>query len=207
MNNAPVVIPEGVRIVSAQVMQKTSVGNTEAPPEENHAKGVKQNDFLFNELAGRRYKIKPPIIDAAVYIIIVDKEVEGRLRPWELFIETKNRAVKRSLTLTARMVSSVFRNGGPVQFVAREFIDGIHGEGYYQEGRYFSSIEQHIGFVLEHHLKNLGFGDEDGPFEHVAPTSKNAVSAFETCPACGEHAFVMSEGCGTCNQCGHTRCS
>jgi len=206
MEKTPLVIPDGVRIVSAQAAPST-LPRAEELVALQIASEAAPSPPAFNELPGRRYKIKPPTIDAAIYIIIVDKQVDGRLRPWELFIETKNQAVKRSLTLTCRMVSAVFRNGGSVQFVAREFLDGVLGEGYYQNGRKYSSIEQHIGIVLEHHLRNLGFGDVDGPVKHAPASSKDSLSAFEKCPACGERAFVMSEGCGTCNQCGHTRCS
>ena len=58
--------------------------------------------------------------DHAFYITINDIEKDGRRRPFEVFINSKNmEAYAWALALT-RMISAVFRRGGDVSFVVDE---------------------------------------------------------------------------------------
>src|SRR5258706_10395166 len=70
---------------------------------------------------GRRYKIKWLDSDHAFYITINDIEKDGRRRPFEVFINSKNmEAYAWALALT-RMISAVFRRGGDGSFLVDEF--------------------------------------------------------------------------------------
>ena len=71
-------------------------------------------------LLGQTYKMKWPDSDHAFYITINDIEKDGRRRPFEIFINSKNmEAYAWTLALT-RMISAVFRRGGDVSFVVDE---------------------------------------------------------------------------------------
>src|SRR5258708_23094683 len=71
-------------------------------------------------LIGQTYKIKWLDSDHAFYITINDIEKDGRRRPFEIFINSKNmEAYAWALALT-RMISAVFRRGGDVFFVVHE---------------------------------------------------------------------------------------
>src|SRR5436305_1198866 len=71
-------------------------------------------------LLGQTYKIKWPDSDHAFSITINDIETDGRRRPFEVFINSKNmEAYAWTLALT-RMISAVFRRGGDVSFVVHE---------------------------------------------------------------------------------------
>ena len=71
-------------------------------------------------LLGHTYKIKWLDSDHAFYITINDIEKDGRRRPFEIFINSKNmEAYAWTLALT-RMISAVFRRGGDVSFVVDE---------------------------------------------------------------------------------------
>jgi len=174
------------------------------PSAEDAAKLAKAASVECDPLPATRYKIKPPTIDAAIYITVVDKDVGDVIRPWELFIETKNPSIKSKFTLVARLASAVFRSGGPVSFVASEFLDAPMDGGYYLHKRYIPSIAHHIGLVLEQHLNRLGISVDNNT---ASCESENASSSpFANCPSCGQPAYVMSDGCGTCNQCGYSKC-
>ena len=109
-------------------------------------------------LMGRTYKIKWLESDHAFYITINDVEKDGRRRPFEVFINSKNmEAYAWALALT-RMISAVFRRGGDVSFVVDELkaIFDPRG-GQWMGGRYVPSLLAAIGEVIERHMVEIGF--------------------------------------------------
>ncbi|HSS13568.1 MAG TPA: adenosylcobalamin-dependent ribonucleoside-diphosphate reductase, partial [Rhizomicrobium sp.] len=109
-------------------------------------------------LLGRTYKIKWLDSDHAFYITITDIEKDGRRRPFEVFINSKNmEAYAWALALT-RMISAVFRRGGDVSFVVDELkaIFDPRG-GQWMSGRYVPSLLAAIGEVIERHMVEIGF--------------------------------------------------
>ena len=109
-------------------------------------------------LLGRTYKIKWLESDHAFYITINDIEKDGRRRPFEVFINSKNmEAYAWALALT-RMISAVFRRGGDVSFVVDELkaIFDPRG-GQWMGGRYVPSLLAAIGEVIERHMIEIGF--------------------------------------------------
>jgi len=162
-------------------------------------------------LLGRTYKIKWLDSDHAFYITINDIEKDGRRRPFEVFINSKNmEAYAWALALT-RMISAVFRRGGDVSFVVDELkaIFDPRG-GQWMNGRYVPSLLAAIGEVIERHMMEIGFmgqrlhGLSDLPDAHNIP-AEGARARF--CPRCGDASFVKLEGCDSCLSCGYSKCS
>ncbi len=165
-------------------------------------------------LLGRTYKIKWLDSDHAFYITINDIEKDGRRRPFEVFINSKNmEAYAWALALT-RMISAVFRRGGDVSFVVDELkaIFDPRG-GQWMNGRYLPSLLAAIGEVIERHMMEIGFMGQrlhglsdlpDLPDAHNIP-AEGARARF--CPRCGDASFVKLEGCDSCLSCGYSKCS
>ncbi len=162
-------------------------------------------------LLGRTYKIKWLDSDHAFYITINDIEKDGRRRPFEVFINSKNmEAYAWALALT-RMISAVFRRGGDVSFVVDELkaIFDPRG-GQWMNGRYVPSLLAAIGEVIERHMMEIGFmgqrlhGLSDLPDAHNIP-AEGVRARF--CPRCGDASFVKLEGCDSCLSCGYSKCS
>jgi len=160
-----------------------------------------------DELLGRTYKIKWLDSDHAFYITINDIEKDGRRRPFEVFINSKNmEAYAWALALT-RMISAVFRRGGDVSFVVDEMkaIFDPRG-GQWMNGRYIPSLLAAIGEVIERHMIEIGFLGQRGrtfvPEAHVP--AEGARARF--CPRCGDPSFVKLEGCDSCLSCGYSKC-
>ncbi len=161
-------------------------------------------------LLGRTYKIKWLDSDHAFYITINDIEKDGRRRPFEVFINSKNmEAYAWALALT-RMISAVFRRGGDVSFVVDELkaIFDPRG-GQWMGGRYVPSLLAAIGEVIERHMVEIGFMGMRAPSaSKLAPSSviprEGAPAHF--CPRCGEASFVKLEGCDSCLSCGYSKC-
>lgn len=165
-------------------------------------------------LIGNTYKIKWLDSDHAFYITINDVENDGRRRPFEVFINSKNmEAYAWTLALT-RMISAVFRRGGDVSFVVDELKAVFDPRGgQWMGGHYVPSLLAAIGEVIHKHLVAIGFmaGDED----HL-PHDEKKVAAFASvaaegaparhCPRCGSPSFVKLEGCDSCLSCSYSKC-
>jgi ribonucleoside-diphosphate reductase alpha chain len=157
-------------------------------------------------LLGRTYKIKWLESDHAFYITINDIEKDGRRRPFEVFINSKNmEAYAWALALT-RMISAVFRRGGDVSFVVDELkaIFDPRG-GQWMGGRYVPSLLAAIGEVIERHMIEIGFMGLRPPAPVQAAMPREGAPAH-FCPRCGEASFVHVEGCDSCLSCGYSKC-
>lgn len=165
-------------------------------------------------LIGQTYKIKWLDSDHAFYITVNDVEKDGRRRPFEVFINSKNmEAYAWTLALT-RMISAVFRRGGDVSFVVDELKAVFDPRGgQWMEGHYVPSLLAAIGEVLEKHLMATGFM---ASHDHLQPderkTAAIAAAAIgdgvpaKHCPRCGSPSFIKIEGCDSCLSCGYSKC-
>jgi ribonucleoside-diphosphate reductase alpha chain len=161
-------------------------------------------------LIGQTYKIKWLDSDHAFYITINDVEKNGRRRPFEVFINSKNmEAYAWTLALT-RMISAVFRRGGDVSFVVDELKAVFDPRGgQWMGGHYVPSLLAAIGEVIHKHLIAIGFMADAG--DPLVPEPKMAAVAAEGaparhCPRCGSPSFVKLEGCDSCLSCSYSKC-
>jgi ribonucleoside-diphosphate reductase alpha chain len=161
-------------------------------------------------LLGQTYKIKWSDSDHAFYITINDIEKDGRRRPFEIFINSKNMAAYAWTLALTRMISAVFRRGGDVSFVVDELKAVFDPRGgQWMGGHYVPSLLAAIGDVIERHLVATGFM---APREtNALPAEARAVAVGEDapgkpCPRCGSPSLVQLEGCDTCVSCGFSRC-
>ncbi|HEY1709471.1 MAG TPA: LAGLIDADG family homing endonuclease [Rhizomicrobium sp.] len=162
-------------------------------------------------LIGQTYKIKWQDTDHAFYITINDIEKDGRRRPFEVFINSKNmEAYAWTLALT-RMISAVFRRGGDVSFVVDELKAVFDPRGgQWMGGRYVPSLLAAIGEVIERHLIATGFM---APRETLLPSEERRAVAVagegapaRFCPRCGSPSLIQLEGCESCVSCGYSKC-
>ena len=172
------------------------------------------------ELPGQTYKITWPDSDHAIYITINDIVQDGRRRPFEVFINSKNMEHYAWTVALTRMISAVFRRGGDVSFVVEELkavFDPRGGQWF--EGKYVPSLLAAIGGVIERHMIDIGFmprpGEAVAPFALEATQGRPATGSDgqarriipSQCPKCGEAALIRQEGCDLCTACGHSKCA
>ncbi|HTR85049.1 MAG TPA: adenosylcobalamin-dependent ribonucleoside-diphosphate reductase [Reyranella sp.] len=175
------------------------------------------------DLPGKTYKIKWPGSDHAIYITINDVMQDGRRRPFEIFINSKNMEHYAWTVALTRMISAVFRRGGDVSFVVEELKAVFDPRGgQWMEGRYVPSLLAAIGGVIERHLIEIGFlapSEAEDLGDTLRPALKLAVGEREPsegpgggpgkmgqCPNCGAAALTHQEGCDICLNCGYSRC-
>jgi ribonucleoside-diphosphate reductase alpha chain len=167
-------------------------------------------------LPGFTYKLKWGDSDHAIYITINDIIEDGRRRPFEIFINSKNMEHYAWTVALTRMISAVFRRGGDVSFVVEELKAVFDPRGgHWMEGRYVPSLLAAIGGVIEKHMLATGFlkrnagiaGGTGGYVKARRMAVGDAGAPGGQCPKCAEAALVYQEGCATCLSCGYSKCS
>jgi ribonucleoside-diphosphate reductase alpha chain len=171
-------------------------------------------------LQGGTYKVRWPESDHAMYITINDVIQDGRRRPFEIFINSKNVEHFAWTVALTRMISAVFRRGGDVSFVIEELKAVFDPRGgQWMGGRYVPSLLAAIGEVIESHMIAIGFlsPPEAGARKaHEARLPKVAAGGGEAeapsarlrqCPKCAEAALIRQEGCDVCTSCTYSKCA
>jgi ribonucleoside-diphosphate reductase alpha chain len=176
-------------------------------------------------LPGQTYKIRWPESEHALYITLNDIIQDGRRRPFEVFINSKNMEHYAWTVALTRMISAVFRRGGDVSFVVEEMKAVFDPRGgAWMGGKYVPSLLAVIGDVIERHMIEIGFlparreraviGDQQhalGDGRTLAATGalipdQRRASRMAQCPKCGEAALIRIEGCDQCTSCDYSKC-
>jgi ribonucleoside-diphosphate reductase alpha chain len=172
-------------------------------------------------LQGATYKLRWPGSDNAIYITINDIERDGRQRPFEVFINSKNLEHYAWTVALTRMISAIFRRGGDVTFVVEELKAIFDPQGgQWMGGRYVPSLLAAIGEVIEGHMIRTGFLSAPAASEQKTSDGRIALSsggeapaaeprpaaAGRTCPRCNSRSLYRREGCWVCADCGYSKC-
>ncbi|MGH7092536.1 MAG: adenosylcobalamin-dependent ribonucleoside-diphosphate reductase, partial [Stellaceae bacterium] len=172
-------------------------------------------------LPGKTYKLRWPESDHAIYITINDIVQDGRRRPFEVFINSKNMEHYAWTVGLTRMISAVFRRGGDVSFVVEEMKAVFDPRGgAWMGGKYVPSLLAAIGEVIEQHMIEIGFlppkhGHAEAgtharivnlPAEPQPPGTLGAAPRLRQCPKCGQAALIRLENCDQCTNCDYSKC-
>ena len=168
-------------------------------------------------LPGRTYKLRWPESDHAIYITLNDVVQDGRRRPFEIFINSKNMEHYAWTLALTRMISAVFRRGGDVSFVVEELKAVFDPRGgAWHQGRYVPSLLAAIAEVIERHMIDIGFlpsKDDDESRQTIESQVVNLSPdegprrPLRQCPKCGSASLIHQEGCDLCTSCGYSRCA
>jgi ribonucleoside-diphosphate reductase alpha chain len=171
-------------------------------------------------LPGQTYKVRWPDSEHALYITLNDIVQDGRRRPFEIFINSKNMEHYAWTVALTRMISAVFRRGGDVTFVVEEMKAVFDPRGgAWVEGKYVPSLLAAIGEVIERHMIEIGFlparpGRDEHALQVVNLAAEQAPGntlgfagpRLRQCPKCGEAALIRLEDCDQCTSCGYSKC-
>ena len=169
-------------------------------------------------LPGATYKVRWMNSEHALYVTVNDIEHDGRRRPFEVFINSKNLEHYSWVVALTRMISAVFRRGGDVAFVAEELkqvFDPLGGQ--WNSGVFVPSLVAAIGRVIEQHMQAIGFiasddvdNDKHGHAVYHDAADEPGVQAQpkgKLCPQCSQLTMHKVSGCFTCEACGYSKCS
>ena len=179
-------------------------------------------------LSGKTYKIRTPLSEHALYITINDTVIDGKTRPFEIFINSKAMDHFQWVVALTRLISAVFRHGGEVEFLIEELRSVVDPKGgYFKKGRYIPSLVSEIGDVLSTHLQSIGmvcetplssnqldlidYAKKKSADKKTTSTSGSEDDGFPEnavlCSKCNMRALVKMDGCETCLACGQSKCS
>ena len=166
------------------------------------------------ELPGTTYKLRWPESEYALYITVNDIVRDGRRRPFEIFINSKNMEHYAWTMGLMRMISAVFRRGGDVSFVVDELKAVFDPRGgQWMGGAYVPSLLAAIGDVIEKHMIAIGFLQKStAGGARRAAGGENFMAGTETampakgCPRCGRRGLIRQEDCDSCTECGYSKC-
>jgi len=206
-----------VDIVSQSHIAKSN-GSTE--PEEISKSEVSKIEIILSRppvLSGKTYRIQSPLSAHSFYITINDIEIDGKIRPFEIFINTRDTQHIQWTTLVTKLTSAIFRKGGDIRFVTREFLSVIDPTGgYHSQGKYIPSLAAEIGLTIEEHFKSLGLSMNEGVdqtiltfmTEKIVNETGKSLEEIpkERCAKCYNYAVIRSSGCYMCQSCGDSKC-
>jgi ribonucleoside-diphosphate reductase alpha chain len=201
--------------ITGAVLEATTPGGAAArgtsldePPESGDSVVFMTQPLARPEaLPGRTYKLRWPESDHAIYVTVNDVVQDGRRRPFEIFINSKNMEHYAWTVALTRMISAVFRRGGDVSFVVEELKAVFDPRGgAWLGGKYKPSLLAAIGEIIEQHMIDIGFlaAPETSP---QITSGGERQAGLRQCPQCGAAALVRQEGCDLCTSCSYTKCS
>ena len=157
-------------------------------------------------LDGQTYKLKWE--GSNFYVTINNRIQNGRLTPFEIFINTQDMSHFQWTVALTRMMSSVFRRNSDIQFVIKDLKSIMDPNGgAWVDGKYMPSFIALLGRTLEQHLDFLSDGGQTtGPDEEINFDSQPTVGKPMQCTQCKGFNVHLSGGCPVCADCGHSKC-
>ena len=169
-----------------------------------------------NVLNAKVYKLKSGFVDYAIYITITYLEEEGRKRPFEIFINSKDLTRAAEYAVLTRLISAIFRRSEDPSFILEE-LKSIYDPngGYFKEGRYVSSLYAELAEILEQFFIEIGLikkkenkNNTKAGFSLSFGDKENTNSSLKICPKCNQKTLKLESGCITCinPDCSYSKC-
>jgi len=97
------------------------------------------------------YKLKSRFVKESLYITLsYIKNSEGRNRPIEIFINSKDLSKLPEYTVLTRLISAIFRHFKDPEFILEE-LQSVYDPngGYFMKGKYIYSFYSEIALIIE----------------------------------------------------------
>ena len=181
---------------------------------------VEQIETRPDIVQAKVYKLRSGFVKHNVYITLGYIEQNGRKRPIEIFINSKDLTKYAEYAVLTRLISAIFRKTANPVFILEE-LSSIHDPngGYFKNGKFIYSLYSEIADVMEQFFKEIGCQedkdneDQRGFIEHVEEAlnegEQTEVNAeFTICPDCNQKSVKMENGCLICidPNCGYSKC-
>ncbi|MBF0423689.1 MAG: TSCPD domain-containing protein [Magnetococcales bacterium] len=204
----------GFEVVSKNAAEESGISGSTTETSESSADIIMMQPLLKRpvELEGSTYRIRTPLSEHALYVTINDILVNGKRRPYEIFINSKNMENFAWIVALTRILSAVFRHGGDATFLVEELRSVFDPRGGYFKpgGKYMPSLVAEIGECIENHLIKIGIIQPPEISRELQSKREKAqsigIAGAEQCPKCSQLSVVRLDGCDTCLECGHSKC-
>ncbi|MBC8456178.1 hypothetical protein H8D59_02920 [bacterium] len=162
------------------------------------------------------YKLRSGLVKFSVYVTLGYIFENGRKRPIEIFINSKDLTKSAEYSVLTRLISAIFRRTNDPSFILEELrsIYDPNG-GYHKNGRYIRSFYSEIADIVEQFFYDIDLianDMSDSEFvirENVEPSSIMQPNCeFRVCPDCSDQSLKTENGCDVCMnpECGYSKC-
>ncbi len=210
----------------ASVVEVAVNSTKNIPKEENTLNRTPQRspEFTTNRpevVDAKVYKVKSSFVKNSVFVTLGFIAENGRKRPIEVFINSKDLTRAPEYVVLTRLISAIFRRTDDPMFILEE-LRGIFDPsgGFFKEGKYLHSFYAEIADVIERFFFDVGIIEQphrlpvadNGPVEKqniIANDEGNAGNInFKICPDCNNRTLKMEAGCDVCvsPECGYSKC-
>ena len=162
------------------------------------------------------YKLKSAFVKNSVFITLSYMSENGKKRPVEIFINSKDLSRSHEYIMLTRLISAVFRRDADVMFILEELQGILDPEGgRFREGNYYQSLYAEIAEVIESFFYDVGILEVpiESSVNNDGQTKSNLkqqdisnINNFKICPSCSNQTLKIENGCDTCVQCGYSKC-
>ncbi len=165
------------------------------------------------------YRLKSRFVKENLYVTLsYIKDENGKNRPIEIFIYSKDLSKLPEYTMLTRLISAIFRHFNNPKFILDE-LKSIYDPngGYFMKGRYVYSFYSEIAMIIERFFVEIGFmkGKDEGlenwieKAREANPDKNFEVNNFKICPNCNQKSLQVDGGCLNCinPDCGYSKCS
>ena len=166
-------------------------------------------------LNAKVYKIKSGFVDYAIYITLAYIEEDGKKKPFEIFINSKDLSRAAEYAVLTRLISAIFRRSEDPSFIIEE-LKNIYDPngGYFKDGKYIASIYAEIADVLEDFFEDIGLIKRRKKVNNTAINfsldigKSSLMDNLKICPKCNQRTLKLENGCWTCinPECGYSKC-
>ena len=191
------------------------------------SKEQEDNNLYSNERPevcdAKVYKLKSAFVKNSVFITLSYVKDGDRIRPIEIFINSKDLTKTSEYVVLTRLISAIFRRGTNPMFILEE-LQGIFDPngGSFKEGKYYHSFYSEIADVIERFFYDVKIIDK--PTDNTGPIEDNGMPSssqlensnemsvvdmnaeFRICPTCSSKSLKTENGCDTCVECGYSKC-
>ena len=168
------------------------------------------------------YKLKSAFVKNSVFITLSYINTDDKIRPIEIFINSKDLTKTSEYVILTRLISAIFRKGTNPMFILEE-LQGIYDPngGSYKEGKYYHSFYSEIADVIEKFFYDVNILSKKKitlksttPNQNVSALESERQETFSVdfnmdfkiCPTCSSKSLKTENGCDTCVECGYSKC-
>ena len=168
------------------------------------------------------YKLKSRFVKHSIYITIGYVEEDGKKRPYEIFINSKDLSKAAEFAVLTRLISAIFRKTSNPVFILEE-LKSVHDPngGYFKNGKYIHSLYAEIADIIEQFFEEIGLIKRESDVSLIKFASSSLsigetkhthedvdISDLKICPECNMKTLKVENGCYTCinPECGYSKC-
>ncbi|MEM5870966.1 MAG: hypothetical protein QXX04_01205 [Candidatus Aenigmatarchaeota archaeon] len=160
------------------------------------------------------YKLKSRFVKHSVFVTIGYIKDGNKVRPFEIFLNSKDLTKAAEFVILTRLLSAIFRRTEDPTFILEELrsVYDPNGTGYFKNGKYIASFYGELAEILEEFFTEMGILKKEKREENKIldfNIKEDINDKFQICPKCGMKTLKVEEGCYTCinPECGYTKCN